>query len=223
MSKTYVVTGASSGIGEAVARLLLDRGDRVFGIARREGKLKSLYDKDILALDLSNDDAIKIVSHALEALWPIDGFVHAAGFSSPAPIGMIDEKVARQMMAVHAIFPMEFAGMLAKASHHTPDCAMVLMTSLAVHEATVGNAAYAAAKGAVEAFAQTAKAELSLRGIRVYAFDPGIVDTDMVRSTWMRTMSMGAIDKLCSRYGGMVKPEVVAKKIVALLDDGGGK
>lgn len=218
MSKAYVVTGASSGIGEAVAKALIARGDRVFAVARRGELLQAAYGCDFCALDLSEGGAAERVARALDGFGPLDGFVHCAGFSSPAPIGMIDEEVARRMLAVHAVFPMEFAGLLAKRVRRAEDCAIVLLTSLAAHEATVGNAAYAAAKGAVEAFALTATAELSVRGIRVHAFDPGIVDTDMVRSTWMRTMSADAVAELMSRHGGLVKREDAATKIIALLD-----
>ena len=214
MSKAYVVTGASSGIGEAVAKALIARGDRVFAVARRGELLQAAYGRDFCALDLSEGGAAERVARALDGFGPLDGFVHCAGFSSPAPIA----EVARRMLAVHAVFPMEFAGLLAKRVRRTEDCAIVLLTSLAAHEATVGNAAYAAAKGAVEAFALTAAAELSVRGIRVHAFDPGIVDTDMVRSTWMRTMSADAVAELISRHGGLVKREDAATKIIALLD-----
>lgn len=220
-----MVTGASSGIGECVARRLIERGERVLAVARRGELLERLCaghaEARPLALDLCADDAAERVAEVVGATFgKVKGLVHCAGFSSPAPVGMIAAETARRLFAVHALFPLSFLGWMKKAAHHEQGASCVLMTSLAVHEPVCGNASYAAAKGAVTGMLYTIAAELGERGIRVNALDPGIVDTDMVRTTWMRTMTAERLEEFRRRHPeGFRRPDDVAEAIVRLLDD----
>lgn len=229
MSGGYVVTGASSGIGAHVARQLLSRGDRVLAVARRDDLLRDVCGDNPaarhLSADLCDDGAVdRVAAAAGEFLGRVKGFVHCAGFSSPAPVGMIDAAVAQNLFKVHALFPLRFLGWMMKSVHHEADAACVLMTSLAVHRPTPGNAAYAAAKGAVEGLLPSVAAELAGRGIRVNAVDPGIVDTDMVRETWMRTMPPARLEELRADCpNGFRSPDAVAEAILGLLDDASGQ
>lgn len=219
MSKAYVVTGASSGIGAAVAKALIARGDEVLAVARREEILRSSYGEGYLALDLCADEAVEAVAKAAGTRFgAIDGFVHCAGFALPMPLGLIDADSAKRLYAVHALFPMRFLGWMAKAANHRAGASAVLVGSRSTREADVGNVAYVAAKGAVEAMVRSAAAELSARGVRVNAVSPGIVDTEMARTTWMRTMDENRRAELIARHGGLATSASVAAAIVKLLD-----
>ncbi len=221
----YVVTGASSGIGAAVASRLLGRGENVVAVARRIDVLTGLYGTSPNALcaeaDLEAPDATARVAAAVkERFDSVRGFVHAAGFVSPAPLGLVQDETAHRLFSVHALFPLQFLGWLAKRPNHSDGAAAVLVSSLAAHEGDCGNAAYAAAKGAVEGMIKPAAAELAPRGVRVNAVVLGVVDTPMARNSWMSRCTPEQLDARRARYPlGFGTPEKVADVIDFFLGD----
>ena len=220
-----VVTGASSGIGAAVAARLLARGENVVAVARRADVLAELYGTCptavCAAVDLESPDATARVAAAIkERFDTVRGFVHAAGFVSPAPLGLVQDETAHRLFSVHALFPLQFLGWLAKRPNHADDAAAVLVSSLAAHEGDCGNAAYAAAKGAVEGLLRPAAAELAPRGVRVNAVVLGVVDTPMAQGSWMARCTPEQIDARRARYPlGFGTPEKVADVIDFFLGE----
>lgn len=221
----HVVTGASSGIGAAVAELLLERGENVAVVARRGDALEARYGNRPNALpisaDLESPDALATVTRTIKAHFDaVRGFVHCAGFVAPAPLGLIQGETAARLFNLHALFPLQFLGWLGKKANHTPAAASVLISSLACHEGDCGNAAYAAAKGAVEGFLKPAAAELAGKGVRLNAVILGIVETDMAENSWMRRSTPEQIAARRARYPlGFGTPESVARIIDFFLDD----
>ena len=226
MSGCHVVTGASSGIGEVVAKRLLARGARVVVVARRADRLAALYGAEpnarIVVADLSEPDAAETVAKAVkDAFGAVRGFVHCAGFAAPAPLSLVDDAVARRLYAVHALFPMRFMGWLGRAPNHVPGASCVLITSRACHEGEKANAPYAAAKGAVEGMLKGVAAELAERGVRVNAVAPGVVETEMARTSWMDRAAPETIAARKARYPfGFGRPEQVADIVDFFLGDG---
>lgn len=200
------------------------RGDAALLVARRKDRLAALAAEfpsaHPLAADLAEAGAAERVASAAKGVFgAIDGFVHCAGFAAPAPLGMVDEAQARALFAVHALFPMMFLGWMARRANRTDDASAVLVSSRSAREADVGNAAYAAAKGAVEGLYATARAELARRGVRVGLYAPSEVDTPMARGTWMATASPECVAEIMARHpGGLPSADDAAAEIVAILD-----
>ena len=220
-----VVTGASSGIGAAVAARLLARDENVVAVARRADVLAERYgacpNAVCAAVDLESPDATARVAAAVkERFDTVRGFVHAAGFVAPAPLGLVQDETAHRLFSVHALFPLQFLGWLAKRPNHADGASAVLVSSLAAHEGDCGNAAYAAAKGAVEGLLRPAAAELAPRGVRVNAVVLGVVDTPMAQGSWMARCTPEQIDARRARYPlGFGTPERVADVIDFFLGE----
>lgn len=209
MAYCTVVTGGCSGIGAAVVAELKERGEEVFVVDLKGGDL---------ALDLLEPDAIKKLGLAIKEKYEgVKGFVHCAGFDSTAPLGMIPCETLAKLVAIHAGFPIQFLGWIAKKANHAPETACVFISSLSAHEGAKGHVAYAAAKGAVEGMLRPAAAEVVVKGIRLNAVILGIVETEMAKG-WLTKLLPAQLDAVKSEYPlGLGQPAEVAKAILFLL------
>ena len=216
----YVVTGASGGIGGAVARMLLSRGESVVAVSRSASRLASLL-KDFpgaiaVEADLALPSALDTVSSAVPP-GGVRGFAHCAGFDSPAPLPFVREADALSLYSVHALFPMRFMGWMAKGANHAPGASCVIVSSIACRSGAKGYSAYAAAKGAAEGMLKAVAAELAPRGIRVNAVAPGIVETAMTRP-WIEGSPPETVEAVRALYPlGFGAPEDVASVVDFLL------
>jgi NAD(P)-dependent dehydrogenase (short-subunit alcohol dehydrogenase family) len=219
-----VVTGAASGIGYAVAAKLLSMGRKVAAVDLNAERLKERFgdngDVVQIACDLTSTEGFKTLTSRIKASFDgVDGFVHAAGVDSMAPLGMISPEVMQRLFAIHAIFPVQFFGWMSKKMNHAPDSAAVLISSLSAHEGAKGHVAYAAAKGAVEGLLKPAAAELVDKGIRLNEVVLGVVETEMSQG-WIKKLSQEQQDALRKDYPlGLGKPDEVADIICHLLSN----
>lgn len=207
-----VVTGAASGIGASVTALLKARGESVFSVDVQG-------DVDCTC-DLMTPDGFEQLTDRLKAKYDgVKGFVHCAGFDQMAPLGMIKNESVLRLVAIHAGFPIQFLGWMAKKGNHAESAAAVLISSLSAHEGAKGHVAYAAAKGAVEGLIAPAAAELASRGIRLNAVVLGIVQTEMALG-WMSKLTSEQVQEIRDGYPlGLGRPEDAAKAIVFLLSE----
>ena len=219
-----VVTGAARGIGYAVAAKLLSEEKKIAAVDLNAERLKERFGDNIdvltIACDLTSADGLKTLTSGIKARFDgVDGFVHAAGHDSMAPLGMISPEVMQRLFAIHAVFPVQFLGWMGKKMNHAPDSAAVLISSLSAHEGAKGHVAYAAAKGAVEGLLKPAAAELVEKGIRLNAVVLGVVETEMSQG-WIKKLSSEQYDALKRDYPlGLGRPEDVADVISFLLSE----
>lgn len=219
-----VVTGATGGIGRAMVARLAARGRRVVATGRDMERLAAAFAGDALVTpvvcDIAAPDGLKVLADAIKAHFDgVEGFVHAAGFDSPAPINLVRADDMLRLFAVHAVFPLQFLGWLSKRGNYASGASAVLISSCTAHEGAKGHAAYAAAKGAVEGMLKSAAAELVAKGIRLNAVILGVVDTQMSQS-WLKHLSPQQQEALSAAYPlGIGKPDDAASVIEFLLSD----
>lgn len=188
--KIALVTGASRGIGLAVAEKLLAEGRKLVVSARDEA--------DFSALCARFPDRVRAVSADLtqpgaqEALWAaaesqfgrVDELVYSAGVVRYAPLSEISESDLRTQLELNFIAPFRLMQRAGVAMQHAGQGAIVLLASTLGERPVALTAAYAASKAALINLAKTSALELAPR-VRVNVVSPGIVDTDMVRVSRM--------------------------------------
>jgi short-subunit dehydrogenase len=188
-----LITGASSGIGEASARLFASRGFRLSLAARRFERLKSLADEirmgggDALPVrtDVSNLDEIhNLAETTLEHFGRIDVLVNNAGFGrlnwleDLKPLEEIEAQIEVNLLAVIQMTRQVLPHMIAQRSGH-----IINMASLASFIATPTYSVYAACKFAVRGFTESLRREVSVHGIKVTGIYPGAVNTEFTQHT----------------------------------------
>ena len=186
--KVVVITGASSGLGEAAARLLAKEGAKVALGARRGERLKKLVDelnRDggqalAVATDVTDRDQVKkLVDNAAKEFGRVDVMINNAGIMPRAPLerltiddwdGTIDVNIKGVLYGVAAALP----HMKQQKSGQ-----MIFVSSVAGHKIGPDFAVYAATKHAVRALAEGFRQEVKPYNIRTTIISPGAVDTEL--------------------------------------------
>jgi len=186
--KVALVTGASSGIGEACALLLAKRGARVAIAARREQRLQSLAKRIcdeggealVLTVDLAREDeAQRMVREAEATFGRLDILVNNAGVMYLEPIDGADLSRWRHM------FELNVLGLIAATQAALPgmrsrrDGHIINIASTAGRMATATAGGYSASKFAVVAFTESLRKETFKDNIRVTVIEPGVVETEL--------------------------------------------
>lgn len=172
MTKRYLVTGASSGVGKAVAEHLASQGHIVEGLSRRQGGDKRIHWRTV---DLFVNPFI--VAHDMMQGDVYDGVFHAAGTVSLTPLPMNSPTtVDRAMMPVYAAL-----GILRAAAQGCVSAqgSIVFMSSVAARLGSPALSAYGAGKAAIESVVRTAAIELAPKLIRVNAVAAGAFTSPM--------------------------------------------
>lgn len=177
--KSFVVTGGSSGIGQATAELLAERGGRVLITGTNQTKLESVADGNSI-VGLRNDsgspeDAEALGAEVARLFGKIDGAFINAGYVIFAGH---HEVTAEQFDAQYAV---NVRGPILQAKHLSPllmeGGSMLFNTSEAQHMGMEGGVLYCSSKAALRSVVRVLCKELSPRGIRVNAVSPGAFDT----------------------------------------------
>jgi short-subunit dehydrogenase len=185
MKGVAVITGASSGLGEALARELHGRGWKVGLIARREEQLRELVSSlgenaDFAAADVSDVEATEGAVRQLEqSLGPCDLMVANAGIGTFTSSHNWDTAEVTKVLRVNTLGVIHAVGavipqMVARGSGH-----VAVVSSVAGYRGLPGFGAYSASKAAVTNFFEALRGELIPRGIAVTSIHPGYVETPL--------------------------------------------
>ena len=193
IGKTAVVTGASSGIGEATARLLAQKGCNVALAARREDRLRDLaaeLGEGALAVptDVTDPAACEaLVSRAVERFGSVDLLVANAGLGFYGSIPDGDPEDWRRMFEVNVLGVLYATRAAVRHMLERGSGDIVIVSSLAGRRVpTADGTVYAATKHALTAVAEGLRMDVSARGVRVVNVEPGLVRTEFPESTSQR-------------------------------------
>jgi NAD(P)-dependent dehydrogenase (short-subunit alcohol dehydrogenase family) len=221
--KTVVITGGTTGMGLATAKLLLDEGARVLVTGRRKetldaarealGKSAIVVSSD--AMSLTDIDAL--ATRVKSEYGSLDLLFVNAGYGRFAPFEGTDEALYDEMLTLNAKGPYFAVQKLSPLM--PPGSAVVLTTSIANVKGMPMISAYAAAKAALRSLARSLASELLPRGIRVNAISPGPIDTPVMLRTGMSAQQMEQVHTQM-RDGNPMKrfgrPEEIAKAVAFL-------
>jgi NAD(P)-dependent dehydrogenase (short-subunit alcohol dehydrogenase family) len=245
--QSVVITGASTGIGHATAKLLLDRGFRVFGSVRKQAdadRLKSEFGVNFIPLLFDVTDEAAVLSAAREVRAALGGetlagLVNNAGIAVAGPVLELAADEFRRQMEVNVIGPViatqAFGPLLGSdPALKGPKGRIVMISSVAGKSGNPLMSAYSASKHAIEGLSEALRREMMLFGIDVIIVAPGAVKTpiwskaDEVDISPYRNSpffpALGRIRQFMMHLGEIgLPPEKIAQAIVDALTLGNPK
>ena len=222
IGKTILVTGASSGIGRAVAVACSQLGAKLIITGRDETRLSETFfllegndHHQFCANLVSSDDIEKLV----EALPKLDGMVNCAGIAKPLVLQLTEKEDVNEILEINALAPIHLTRLVLQQKKLNKGASLVYISSINGNNcAYIGSSIYAASKSALTGFMKAVALELAPRSIRVNCINPGMIETDLLKlgSIGEDELEKDRLKYPLKRYG---KPEEVAYAAVYLLSD----
>ncbi len=216
-----LITGATGGIGKAIAQLLSDNGTPLVLVAKNEERLRNLQNilpgaSFIYPYDLSNIEEIQsIFDYCYENKVILKGMVHCAGINSDHAIKHNDNDLMQQCFSINYMSFVDLLKFFVKKKYSCDGASIVALSSYSTFNTVSGQAIYASSKAAVETTMRIAAKEFSGRQIRVNAIAPNYVRTQMVSNSLF--CNIEEID--ASLPFGIIEPEYIAYLTDFLLSD----
>ena len=219
--KTILVTGASSGIGQATAIECSRMGARVVITGRNVERLQETFNQLEgeghlqIAADLNNENEI---AQLVEQCPVLNGLVNNAGRGKSKPINFIGMQDLQDVYQTNLFGVALLTKMLLKKKKIEKGGSIVFTASISAYMTAAGLAIYASSKAAVTAYMRTCALELGSKGIRANAVLPGMVETKLINAgTYTDEDKQNDLAFYpLGRYG---RPEDIAQAMVFLLSD----
>lgn len=220
--KRILVTGASSGIGQATAIECSRLGATVIVTGRNEERLKATYEQldgqghAMIVADLTDEESVKSLVKGIEVL---DGVVLCAGISSSAPVKFATKNKFKETFATNFFATAELLRLLIKGKKISKESSVVAISSIGGNYCfTLGNGIYGASKAALSSWMKSVALELATKKIRVNCVCPGMTHTAMT-ATGIFTEEQLAEDEAKYPLGRWGNPEEIAWAVIYLLSD----
>jgi len=221
IGKVILVTGASSGIGKATARLCSEMGAQVVVTGRNENRLLQTFNAlsgeghQMIVADLTKKENVE---HLCKTTPQLDGIVHCAGIVRRQLCKSVtEEDIALVISTNFNAVALLQAGLLS-SKKIKKEASIVFISSRAAETPAIANAVYSASKGAIVSYARCLSLELAPKRIRVNCILPAVVLTPIILESGVAKEQLE--DEL-SRYplGRYGQPEDIANLAVFLLSD----
>jgi 3-oxoacyl-[acyl-carrier protein] reductase len=223
MKKFTLITGASGGIGRAIALRLAREGHSLYLHYNRnrqaiEELLEDLskFEGEYIPIqgDLADPLGYKKVAGSIFSL---DAIVHNSGTGYYGLLGDTDDAILEQLMRVHVMSPYALTRELLPKLIQKRKGSIIVVSSIWGQTGAACETAYSAAKGAQIAFVKALSKEAALNGVRVNAIAPGAVETPMMK-TFDESELMAIEEEI--PMGRLALPEEVAHAAAFLLEEG---
>jgi len=221
--KVAVISGATTGIGLAIAQRFVDEGAHVFIFGRRQAQLDEaakLIGRNVTAIrgDAANlDDLDRIAAAVRKEKGVVDIIVSNAGYTEQASIDTITPEhfdKAFNLMARGPVF------LVQKQLPMMTRGGSIVLVSSAMHVMGIpGHTAYAATKATLRSYARTWAAEFKDRGIRVNMLSPGVTDTPILDSQSMNREELVHMYRTMVPLGRLARPDEMASAALFLASD----
>jgi 3-oxoacyl-[acyl-carrier protein] reductase len=217
--RVALITGASRGIGKAIALRLAGEGARILASASSRERLDSTIieiqnnggEAQALPCDLSQPQQVQqLAQHAMQAYRQLDILVNNAGTSVKKPYYESTDEEWTELFAVNAMAPFILCRECLPALKQSDAAAIIQIGSVVAIKGYEGQALYSASKHALLGFTKVLAQEVQPFGVRVHTINPGGVYTDMVKT--MRP----DLDP-----NGLIQPEEIADVVHFLLTNRG--
>ncbi|MFS0870280.1 SDR family NAD(P)-dependent oxidoreductase [Paenibacillus xylanilyticus] len=231
-NRTFIVTGTSKGIGMQLAQLLLEQGDRVYGISR--GTAELLHGNDLyfhFQYDLSDLMGIEqLVKKILEQI-PLEeteflGLINNAAMLEPLkPIDQCSTEEISMNLNISLAAPMILSSSFIRQTNHlTARRKIVNLTSGSGSYPAPSMAAYCTSKAGMNMFSECVAMELAerLNPVEVIAFDPGMVDTELqavARGKSTGEFELSGLFNQVYEAGQLKSPREVAKRLIERIEE----
>ena len=217
MGRVAVVTGASSGIGAEIARLLAGRGDLCVLLARRAGRLEALAEEiggETEPCDVSDRAAVETVAARILERHPrIDVLVNNAGIAGRTSFVSGDPEVIERLIRINYLGAVWCLRAFLPGLRAAAPSDVVNIVSVSGVVAGPPSGPYSASKHAQLAFSRTAAAELRGEEIRVHTVKPGFTETEGFPQSWLPRRVQRVV----------IGPEDVAAHVLRSLEEGRGE
>jgi len=237
MSKVWLITGASRGLGREITRAALDAGETVVATARSTDAVRDAFGGDhdrlhVLALDITDAEAANAgAAETIERFGAIDVLVNNAGYAELGFFETFTDAAVRRQFEVNLFGTMNVARAVAPHMRARRSGFIVTISSVSGLVSNAGGAVYSASKFAVEGWMEGFAQELAPLGVRSLLVEPGMLRTDFMDG---KSASFGSIDipdyaEAIAQYRAFVDgangnqpgdPKLVAARIVALASQG---
>ncbi len=222
LGKTILVTGASSGIGRAIAVECSRMGANVIITGRNRERLSETFtmlegeNHQQFSCDLAIVGGLDALIVSLPKL---DGVVSNAGIAKPLVLQSTEVEDVNEVMQINALVPIHLTRLILQNKKLNKGASLVYISSINGNNcAYIGSSIYAASKSALTGFIKGVALELAPRGIRANCINPGMIETDLLKSGSIgeEELEKDRLKYPLKRYG---KPEEVAYAAVYLLSD----
>lgn len=221
MTGGVLITGASSGIGEAYARRLARNGAPLILVARREARLQALARElrpvpvEVVAADLSREEEVARLEERITAGPPLSMLVSCAGFGTRGHFVEVPAETILAQTRLHVLAPVRLIRAVLPAMVRAGRGAVITVSSLGAFFPAPHYASYNASKAYLNALAEALHAELRESGVRVQ-----VVCAGLTRTEFLSTAEYAGFDYKGAPDWAWMSPEAVVRESLAALESG---
>ena len=233
--KTYIITGATSGIGRCTAKTLAKKGARLLLLGRdlerlnllkNELNLISQVSHKVAIFDSNNLDSIESAVVEFATQFKLNGFIHSAGTLNPMLLRDLNLNKMHELININLLTFFALAKSALKHGRYVKgDTSIVAISSMAAFGAEPGLSVYSASKAGLNSAVLSLAKEYAKRGVRINAVAPLFINTPMYKSFASEFAPQNSQDEQLKKIMplGLIEPSEVADSVLFLLSSKSSK